>query len=71
MHIWHRDGCYKLDWFGSGFIYARQTKPNYMWADEKKNCDAQPFSPDGSPDLSATSWLKVFISSVISCFSSF
>ena len=26
-----------------------------MWAGEKKNCYAQPFSPDGSPDLSATS----------------
>ena len=38
-----------------------------MWAGEKKNCYAQPFSPD----LSATSWLKVFISSVIICFSSF
>ena len=24
-------------WFGSGNIYARQTKPNYIWAGEKKN----------------------------------
>ena len=40
MQIWHRDGCYKSDWFGSGFIYARQTKPNYICGLVKRKTQA-------------------------------
>ncbi len=52
-------------------LYICPINQTYNTTEQKKNCHAYSSLSDCCADLLAISWLKVVISSEISCFSSF